>query len=456
MNRRRIIKLSITAAFALTAGLAFAFSFKPERVEAVAISECINCHAKETPGVVEQWLQSKMSKAGLDCSVCHGAAHVSMTDADKAVLPSPDTCKPCHSAQVAQFREGKHTLAWAAMQAMPFVQHMPLSIVSSEGFKGCSGCHKIGEKSQEEMKAWDEEYGSAACDSCHTRHVFSKEEAQDPRACQLCHIGFDHPQWEMWSTSKHGTIWAIEEDSGRAPKCQDCHLPNGTHTNITPWGFLALRAYPEQDTEWQANRTTILKAIGVLDSAGNPTPRLDVVVGAKVVRTTEQEFMAIRKTITATCEECHSVGFVAQQIGASDGLVREADSMMAEGINIVNKLYTDGFLEKPEGWDFAPDLLQFYNTDSTIENTLFTMFLEYRQRTFQGAFHANPDYTYWYGYASMQDALQKIKDEDRVIRATHTSATSNNTATYAALFLAAIALIVAGFALTRYNKTRVK
>jgi hypothetical protein len=454
MTKHNMVKLTIVATIALTAGIAAAAGFKPEKVAAGGLSECINCHAVETPGVVQQWLMSAMSKAGLDCAVCHGSAHTTMDDAAEAVLPTPNTCQPCHSAQVAQFREGKHTLAWAAMKAMPFIDHMPLSIVGSEGFKGCSGCHKIGEKTQEEMKTWVGEYGSAACDSCHTRHLFSKAEAQDPRSCQLCHIGFDHPQWEMWSLSKHGTIWAIEEDSGRAPKCQDCHLPEGTHTNITPWGFLALRAYPEDDAEWQADRVTILKAIGVLDSAGNPTPRLDVVVGAKVVRTTEQEFERIRETLTSKCEECHSVGFVEQQINASDGLIREADDMMAEAITIVNKLYADGFLEKPEGWDYAPDLLQFYNTESAIENELFTMFLEYRQRTFMGAFHANPDYMFWYGFASMQEALQKIKDEDSVIRATHTDATVNNTGTIFALVLAALALIVGGYAVLRYNQSR--
>ncbi len=453
MTKSSIIKLSAIAVVALAIGLVLAFSATPEKVEAQVSSECITCHETETPGVVDQWLQSAMSKQ-LDCSVCHGGAHTTADDADEALLPTPDTCAMCHSTQVTQFRAGKHTLAWAAMKAMPFISHMPLSVVGPEGFKGCSGCHKIGEKTQEEMKTWDTEYGSASCDSCHTRHVFSKAEAQDPRACQLCHIGFDHPQWEMWSTSKHGTIWAIEEDSGRTPKCQDCHLPNGTHTNITPWGFLALRAYPEDDPTWQADRVTILKAIGVLDSSGNPTARLDVVVGAKVVRTTEEDFMAIRNQLVATCENCHAVGFVEQQFSASDDLIRQADAMMAEAITIVNGLYSDGLLEKPEGWDYAPDLLQFYNNDSDIENELFTMFLEYRQRTFQGAFHANPDYMFWYGYASMQNSLQKIKDGAELLRAskTTTPATTSNTIGYVALGLAALALIVGGFAIARYNQ----
>ncbi len=30
-------------------------------------------------------------------------------------------------------------------------------------------------------------------------------------------------------------------------------------------------------------------------------------------------------------------------------------------------------------------------------------------RTFQGAFHANPDYAFWYGWAEMRSSLIEIK-----------------------------------------------
>ena len=39
------------------------------------------------------------------------------------------------------------------------------------------------------------------------------------------------------------------------------------------------------------------------------------------------------------------------------------------------------------------------------------MFMEYRMRAFQGAFHFNPDYMHWYGWAPLKESLQKIKDE---------------------------------------------
>ena len=66
---------------------------------------------------------------------------------------------------------------------------------------------------------------------------------------------------------------------------------------------------------------------------------------------------------------------------------------MAEGINVVAGLYKDGILQKPESYAYNfPDLLTFHDAASVVEQKLFVMYLEHRMRTFQGTFHANPDY----------------------------------------------------------------
>jgi hypothetical protein len=119
----------------------------------------------------------------------------------------------------------------------------------------------------------------------------------------------------------------------------------------------------------------------------------------------------------AICSRCHSASYVAEQMIASDQIVREADRMMAEAIRTVKALYTDGILKVPEGWKYTPDLLQFYEARSSVEQELYVMFLEHRMRAFQGAFHANPDYMHWYGWAAMKESLQKIKDEAASLRA---------------------------------------
>lgn len=384
-------------------------------------SECIDCHKKVTPGIVEQFLSGKMGQSeDVDCSSCHGDKHKGMDDAHLAEIPTPETCADCHEDQVEQFKAGKHAFAWIAMKAMPMVMHQPIQITGEEGFKGCSGCHKIGLKSEEEIKAGKFHYGTGSCDACHTRHKFSVEEARDPRACQTCHMGFDHPQWEMWSTSKHGTIWQIEGNTGRAPTCQTCHMPEGNHAVMTAWGFLGLRV-PEDDPKWWQDRVTILQALGVLDEQGNPTARFEAVKAAKVARLSKEEWQAEREKMLNICSQCHARTYAKTQLEAADAILRAADSLMAEAIRIVKGLYDDGILKKPEGWAFAPDLLQFYEARSSIEQELYVMFLEYRMRTFQGAFHMNPDYMHWYGWAKMKESLQKIKDEAARLREQHAS-----------------------------------
>lgn len=416
MFNKVLARVTLLGIVATLLALALLFTLISPSGQAQGASACLDCHTRETPGIVAQWQKGKMGQAGLDCSVCHGSEHQDATDVAKAKLPTPDTCQTCHAKQVEQFRAGKHSLAWVAMKAMPMVVHQPLAVVGPEGFKGCSGCHKIGEKSAEELKAPEFRYGTGSCDSCHTRHSFAVSEARDPRACQTCHMGFDHPQWEMWSTSKHGTIWQIEGDTGRAPKCQTCHMPEGDHAVMTAWGFLALRV-PEDDQEWWADRVEILKALGVLDEKGEGTERLEAVKVAKVVRLTKEDFQAQRAKIEAICTRCHSASYVAEQLAASDKIIRETDRMMAEAIRIVKALYDDGLLKVPEGWEYAPDLLQFYEAKSSVEQELYVMFLEHRMRAFQGAFHTNPDYMHWYGWAAMKESLQRIKDEAANIRA---------------------------------------
>jgi hydroxylamine dehydrogenase len=395
--------------------LGFVFSMSSATFAATK-SACIDCHKKVTPGVVKQHLEGKMSKKGVDCSSCHGSDHKKMDDSKLAKMPTPETCAGCHAKQAGQFKAGKHNLAWIASSSMPMMGHQP-SAVAGGDYKGCSSCHRIGVQPDAEKTGY--RYGHAQCDSCHTRHSFKKSEAQDPRACQTCHMGFDHPQWEMWSTSKHGTIWQIEgKGSKRAPTCQTCHMSNGDHNVITSWGFLALRL-PEDDKDWMNDRVTILQALGVLDEKGTPTARLDLVKAGKVARLSKEEFQKERDKMTAICAQCHGKSYATAQLDAGDRVVKDVDKIMAEAIREVQGLYKDGVLKKPADWTFAPDLLQFYEAKSAIEQDLYVMFLEYRMRAFEGAFHMNADYMHWYGWAPMKETLQKIKDESAKLRAEH-------------------------------------
>ncbi len=380
-------------------------------------SACVECHTKVTPNIVTDWKESKHSRMGIYCDACHGSEHTTATDARKARIPTPDTCNACHETQVTQFQKGKHAKAWTAMEAMPTIHWQPMALI--EGMKGCGACHKIGIKSAEETAQLEKEgsrFGIASCDGCHTRHTFSVEEARSPQACETCHMGFDHPQWEMYSSSKHGVRnelkqLKIQSDVSAAPTCQTCHMQEGNHEVRTAWGFLAVRLPMPEDSGWTADRAIILQALGVLDPEGKPTARLSVVMGADLARLDQASWQAERDKMLTTCTQCHSPDFAGRQMALGDDMIKRSDHLMAEAIRIVAGLYKDGLLPQPKNYANAfPDLLTFHDAPTVIEQKLFVMFLEHRMRTFQGTFHSSPDYALWYGWSEMQRDLTEIKE----------------------------------------------
>jgi hypothetical protein len=154
----------------------------------------------------------------------------------------------------------------------------------------------------------------------------------------------------------------------------------------------------------------MLQALSVLDPNGKPTARLDVVKAANVAKLTQEDWQKQRDKMLQTCNQCHSGNFAKLQLDQGDKMIREADRLMAEAIHVVAGLYKDGLLPKPQSYACPfPDLLTFHDAPIVIEQKLFVMFLEHRMRTFQGTFHANPDYALWYGWSEMQRDLAEIK-----------------------------------------------
>ncbi|VAX11125.1 Hydroxylamine oxidoreductase (Fragment) [hydrothermal vent metagenome] len=402
--------------------------------------QCIDCHVKKgiTAGAIRDWKMSEHAAKGIGCNECHipvestpqriQAMTTVCEDKNVRLDVSSANCKGCHEEKVAEFARGKHSKAWLAMEVMPTTKDQPPEIIDGE--KGCGGCHKIGR---------DE----GQCDACHTRHKFSAEEARRPEACATCHMGFDHPQWEMYSTSKHGMIYAMEGDNWdfskkikewnenpfepssstpRAPVCVTCHMQDGDHGVMTAWGFLALRL-PEDDKEWMGYRTKILEGLGITLSTSEGTRRIkDIVVSGDMARLTKEGWQEQRNKMIKVCAQCHSESWGKGELDKADRIIKAADKLMAEAIEIVEGLYTDGLLPKPENYPPHVDLLRFYEVQTAIEQKLYVMFLEHRMRTFQGAFHNNPDYMHWYGWAEMKRDLAEIREENKNLRAKHAQA----------------------------------
>ena len=396
---------------------------------------CIVCHSEMTPGQVADWRVSAHAENDITCSVCHGESHVSAADVAKVAFPDEHVCQECHEDQFEQFTHGKHNFGWKSLNALPITHVEPDELM--EGGRGCGGCHNMGIKTDEEKAAQlakGHRYQNNSCDECHTRHSFSKKEAQDPRSCQQCHMGYDHPQWEMWSSSKHGTRWFAKEggrlpEGAQAPTCQECHLPDGNHSNHTAWGFLGGRLPLPEDPQEKADKITILKALGVLNpETGEPTARLALVQSVDMIRSTQEAFDLERNKMISTCKKCHSETYARTQLEMGDKMLQKADVLLAKAIRIVAGLYKDGIIAKPAEYDFAyPDFLHFLRTNgseidgmSHIDQVLFKMYMKHRMRTYQGQFHVNPDYAYWYGWAQMTNDLGEIEELAKFMRATHT------------------------------------
>jgi hypothetical protein len=106
----------------------------------------------------------------------------------------------------------------------------------------------------------------------------------------------------------------------------------------------------------------------------------------------------------------------------ADQMLKEADKLFAEAINIVAGLRRDGIIPIGEDEGVYPQLLAFYEVNTHIELVLYEMFMDHRMKTFQGSFHFNPDYATWYGYAKMKKDLVEIRELDHQMRAVRAAA----------------------------------
>lgn len=425
---RQFIKNGFSKVFALKGGWrAWVKAGFPAEKKPFEKQTCVSCHSNITLNIVLEWQESKHSQNEVSCSVCHGSEHKSSNDVSKAEIPAPDTCAQCHEPQPRQFKAGKHAKAWTAMKALPAMHWQ--SVALTEGEKGCEDCHKIGLKSREEirnLKKGSRGFGMASCDTCHTRHIFSVKEARQPQSCKTCHTGIDQSHWKMYSGSKHGIRYSLKQagilpESVSAPGCQTCHLRNGNHKVRTAWGYLAVSLPGPKDKEWNAARTTILQALGILGPDGKQTYRYNIVKNEDIFRLNKGDWLKERVKMLDICTQCHSINFAKAELKKCDNMIREADLLLARAIRIVAGLYNDKILKKPDNYKNPfPDLLEFQNSlSSSIENKLYTMFQEHRMKTIQGAFHSNPEYAFWHGLREMQNILIKIQEEAEELRRKH-------------------------------------
>ena len=356
-------------------------------------NRCVACHQNATPGIVEQYSRSSMAAANVTCQDCHqveAGYPGSIEHHGAAILSLPTTakCATCHEREAAQFNQSRHGLpAYVAMWGAEYLSEAHLQVYESipEGsfnpdrmrnalfeIEGpaitkfaCEGCHNIG------APAADGSIGQ--CQDCHLRHEFSLAQARKPETCNHCHIGPDHPQYEIYIESFHGIAyqtggddWNWDAEPGTltvsdfpAPTCATCHISGFGGASTThdvgerlTWYLFAPQS--ERRPAWQDNKV-----------------RMQTV-----------------------CTECHSSSFI-------DDFYRDADALVEE-INRRVQLSNDTIAPAREA-----GLLTDAPFDQPIDFLHFDLWHHWGRTAKFGAWMGGPDYVQWHGaYEILRDQAE--------------------------------------------------
>ena len=361
--------------------------------------ECVACHRNATPGIVEQYGHSTMAGAEVTCRDCH---EVSADYPDAVahegtfVLTSPTAakCEACHQAEVAQFNQSRHSIPAyvayageevlteeqaAAYHAVPeggYVQEKMKARNSLHAMEGpaitrfaCETCHNVGKP------ASDGSIGQ--CQDCHLRHEFSLEQARKPETCNACHIGPDHPQWEIYQESPHGIAYATDGDTWNweaepgtlevtdfpAATCALCHFSGFGSTGTThdvgdrlTW-FLA-SPISDRRPSWQDNKVRM----------------------------------------QGVCLECHNQNFIDTFYTNADLAVEQVNQWVAESDQIMAPLQENG-------------LITAEPFDEPIDFTYFELWHHWGRTAKFGAWMQGPDYVQWHGAYEILSDLAELREE---------------------------------------------
>ncbi len=369
-----------------------------DEVNALANSddECVVCHERTTPGIIQQYGHSTMAAANVACQNCHEVNQGypgSIEHENTYVLRSPTTamCAKCHQAEVAQYNQSRHALPayvayagtedlspehLAMYEAVPEGGYAPdksrNAIAELEGPElrkfTCEGCHNIG------LPAADESIGQ--CQKCHLRHAFSLEQVRKPETCNACHIGPDHPQWEIYQESPHGISyltmgheWHWEAEPGTltvedfpAPTCSICHMSGfgtvgTTHDVGDRLTWFLFSPISTRRPAWQDNKVHM----------------------------------------QGVCLECHNQNFLDEFYDSADLATERVNEWVVESDELMAPLKEQGLLTADP-------------FDEPIDFTYFNLWHHWGRTAKFGVWMQGPDYSQWHGAYEVLHELAELRE----------------------------------------------
>jgi len=369
-----------------------------EEVNALANSndECVVCHERTTPGIIQQYGHSSMAAAEVACQNCHEVNQDypgSVEHEGTYVLRSPTTamCAKCHQAEVAQYNQSRHGLpAYVAFAGSEDLspEHLAMYEAIPEGgfspdksrnaiaeLEGpemtkftCEGCHDVG------LPAADGSVGQ--CQKCHLRHAFSLEQARKPETCNACHIGPDHPQFEIYQESPHGISyltmgheWNWEAEPGTlsvkdfpAPTCAICHMSGfgtvgTTHDVGDRLTWYLFSPISSRRPAWQDNKVRM----------------------------------------QGVCLECHNQNFLDEFYSSADLATERVNEWVVESDELMAPLKEQGLLTADP-------------FDEPIDFTYFNLWHHWGRTAKFGVWMQGPDYSQWHGAYEVLHDLAELRE----------------------------------------------
>ena len=409
-------------------------------------SSCAECHLRYQATIVRQFQGSAMGRPGaqnpavdnpvkmLTCANCHGTDHTKIT-ASAGRVPET-TCGGCHPKIYQEhvvdlghsYGPGPADIGpnWERNIGVPHYAQMPRKVMEM----GCDPCHAQAGATAAEY--WDDEQKKYidtsslryrnGCMACHTRHAFSLNEARKPEACYTCHMGPDHPNYEAYMSSKHGSIYAargsdwdwnqrLADAEWDVPTCAYCHM-----------------LYVDEDGNRYSSHNMTRKIIWGMG--------VQAALGELADITVTEENQAKRNEMVKVCMTCHSESLARGYLESADAHKLAGDALVVEARKILGELYDEGLIDPIRGPRSAgllpgPEFSAielprseamhwpaglFYDV-STAELEYFDMFFFSNLKSYKGAFHMSPDYAWWYGYAEVLSHLARLRDEAKRLRA---------------------------------------
>ncbi|MEN8264999.1 MAG: multiheme c-type cytochrome [Nitrospirota bacterium] len=382
-----VFKLLLLAALS-----AVSIVFAEEKGE---VEDCISCHNRETPNLIRTWKGSAHAGQDISCTVCHGKNYdENHLTGSKRQSVEAHVCAGCHDGPVKEHFAGKHGVSFrAGLACTRNVEKTP------EILAGCNDCHEEGSAlprhdiecarflaqspAMQRQGCLSCHKIENRCDACHTPHDTDLKIVRDPAVCGTCHMGPDHPQYEMWKSSRHGVMFA-QKGRDYAPDCTVCHMADGTH-NVSEGVSMGIVGQKYQEHVRKSERDKMLKV----------------------------------------CSKCHARSFAEVNLQDGDTIQRESKALIDEAASIIRDLDREGLLvpapsERPphplrgKALEIGPQML--YEDLSRVEAVFFRMKKFYYIITYKGVFHQNPDYAHWYGNAPLKLALSEIKSEAETLR----------------------------------------